>query len=79
MNAKNAISAFAQDRHKRAARLLGYGLILDTPENWETISHLWALRLPVHERAAILLCALHSLRPEQAAEICDFAFSGVLQ
>ena len=72
----NAISAFAKDSHKRAARLIGYGLILDTPEAWETVSHLLALRLSVGERASLLLAALHSLQPEQAEVICAFAFSG---
>ena len=76
--APNAISAFAKDSHKRAARLIGYGLILDTPEAWETVSHLLALRLSVGERAAILLAALHSLQPEEAQVICDLAFNGGL-
>ena len=62
--------------HTRAARLLAYALTIDEPRTWEVVSHLWALRLPVGERAAILLAALHSLRPEQAEGICALAFSG---
>lgn len=76
MTAPNAIKAFAKPSHKRAARLLAYALILDTPATWEIVSHLWAVWLSPGERAAILLAALHSLHPEQAEVICDFAVSG---
>ncbi|WP_141399421.1 hypothetical protein [Rhodobacter maris] len=73
---QNPIQALAKDSHKRAAKLLGYGLILDTPEAWQAVASVWAARLTTGERAAILIAALHSLHPEQAEVICAHAFSG---
>ncbi|WP_076483835.1 hypothetical protein [Rhodobacter aestuarii] len=75
---RNAISAFAKPAHKSASKLLGYGLILDTPEAWQAVASVWAVRLTTGERAAILMAALHSLKPDQAAAIIDHAFAGVL-
>lgn len=79
MRAPNAIQAFAKDAHKRAARVLGYGLILDTAEGWQAVANIWAVRLTAGERASILMAALASLRPDQAAAILDHAFSGGLR
>ena len=78
MKAPNAIQAFAKDAHKRAAKMLGFGLILDTPEGWQAVANVWAVRLTAGERASILMAALASLRPDQAAAILDHAFSGGL-
>ena len=79
MRGKNAIQLYAKDSHKRAAKLLGYGLILDTVEGWQSVANVWAVRLTAGERASILMAALASLRPDQAAAIPDHAFSGGLR
>ncbi|WP_444454078.1 hypothetical protein ACTTAI_02715 [Rhodobacter capsulatus] len=71
------MQSFAKDAHKRAARLLAYGLTLDTPEGWQAVANVWAVRLSPGERAAILMAALHSLHPAQAEVICRHAFDGV--
>ncbi|PYF06935.1 hypothetical protein C8J30_12218 [Rhodobacter viridis] len=57
----NPIQAFAKDGHKRASKMLCYGLILDTAEGWQAVANVWAVRLTPGERAAILMAALHSL------------------
>ena len=58
--------------------MLGYALVLDTAEGWQSVAEVWAVRLTAGERAAILMAALHSLQPAQAAAILDHAFAGVL-
>lgn len=78
MKAPNAMQAFAKDAHKRAAKLLGYGLTLDTLDGWQAVANVWAVRLTTGERASILMAALASLKPDQAAAILDHAFSGGL-
>lgn len=75
----NPMQAFAKDAHKRAAKMLGYGLTLDTPEDWQAVANVWAVRLTAGERASILMAALASLRPEQAEVILEHAFAGGLQ
>jgi len=74
----NPLQAYGKSAHKRAARMLAYGLTLDTPEGWQAVANVWAVRLSPGERAAILMAALHSLQPDQAEAICDHAFSGVV-
>ena len=73
------MQAFAKDAHKRAAKMLAYGLILDTADGWQAVANVWAVRLTAGERASILMAALASLRPEQAEVILDHAFAGGLQ
>lgn len=77
--APNAMQLFAKPAHKRAAKLLGYGLTLDTADGWQAVANVWAVRLTAGERASILMAALASLQPDQAAAILDHAFSGGLQ
>lgn len=67
-----------KDKHTRAARMLAYGLTLDTFQGWQAVANVWAVRLTAGERASILLAAMASLRPDQAAAILDHAFAGAL-
>lgn len=57
----NAIQRFALDRHKRAARALGYALIADDPATWTVVGGVLALRLTPEERAHVARAACGDL------------------
>lgn len=64
--ARNAICAFAQDRHKRAARVLGFALVADSKTVWKQASQVLALRLTDAELAMIAVAALGAMETENA-------------
>ncbi|MCA3487245.1 MAG: hypothetical protein IOC98_00360 [Rhodobacter sp.] len=57
----SAIRDFASDRHKRATRMIGFGLIADSPHVWADVADVLAIRLTDLERAALAFAALVSL------------------
>jgi hypothetical protein len=61
---RSAMSLYGKDRHKRAAKMLGYALTLDDdPTIWTTTSAIWARRLTSTEFASIAYAALSALEP----------------
>ena len=60
----SAMSQFAKDGHKRAARMLGYALTLDSADLWHGASAVWAARLTTNELASIAFAALRALEPD---------------
>ncbi len=60
----NAMSKHAQDRHKRAARMLGFALTLGDAPTWVQAGAVWQLRLTELELASIAFAALQGLEPD---------------
>jgi len=78
---RSAISKFAKDSHKRAARGLGYALILGDAFGWKAVTAVWAARLTAKERASLAFSALASLDYDDAvltARMCLGDASGPL-
>jgi len=73
----NAISLYAKDRHKRAARMLGYALVADASDVWSQAGVVWASRLTTLELAAIAFTALSQLHPEAREQVFEAAQWGV--
>jgi hypothetical protein len=63
-NPRNAISKYAADRHKRAARMLGYALTIGQPDTWHGLGFVWGERLTTAELASIAFVALRALDPD---------------
>lgn len=64
--AASAMSQFASDAHKRAARMLGYSLALGDFDAWEGFSLFLIAKLQPEERAALAWASLRALDSEQA-------------
>lgn len=62
---QSAITRHARPEHRKAARMVGFALILDDPSAWSELADWLALRLPLKARASIAFAALRSL-PEPA-------------
>jgi hypothetical protein len=60
----NAMSKHAQDRHKRAARMLGFALTLGDAPTWVQVGAVWQLRLTEVELASVAFAALQGLEPD---------------
>ncbi|MES2665413.1 MAG: hypothetical protein V4712_04885 [Pseudomonadota bacterium] len=54
---------YAHDRHKRAARMLGFALTAGTPDLWHGTITVWTARLTTAELASIAYAALRALEP----------------
>lgn len=65
----SAISKYASKAHKKAAKLLGYALVLGDFDGWEAASAIWQARLSAAERAALAWAALRSLDEDDAREV----------
>jgi hypothetical protein len=61
---RSAMSLHAKDRHKRAARIVGYALTADDPAIWWKTAAVLALRLTTLELASVAFAALRALDPE---------------
>lgn len=57
----NALSAYMHSDHKRMSKMLGYCLVLGTPEAWGDFSVVCRTRLSINERAGLAVAALRSL------------------
>lgn len=64
----NAMSKYAHDPHKRAARMLGYALTIGKPDAWHGLGAVWGARLTTAELASIAYVALSALDPEDREE-----------
>lgn len=73
----NALQAFGQDRHRRAARMLAYALTLDDPATWNQMARIFAARLSRFEIASIGYSALLALDPDDRQAVADAAILGV--
>ena len=73
---RNAISLYAKTAHKKAARLLGYALILGDFDSWEAASAIWQARLTDTERAALAWAAMRSLDEDHAREVAYTVIQG---
>ena len=70
-----AMAEFAKDRHKRAAKALGYALTLDSESGWHALSMILTARLSREERAALAFAALCSLDDDAGRITADFAIA----
>ncbi|MCK0101189.1 hypothetical protein [Pseudohalocynthiibacter sp. F2068] len=69
-------TGFSYDRYDRSARMMHHALILNDFRAWEAASSIWALRLTVQERTALLLASIWSLDREDAQDVAEAALSG---
>lgn len=76
MSRKPSLSTLMQRRHLKAVRMLGYALVLDDFDGWDSASSVWAVRLSAEERAALAFAALRTLDPDQARDIAETALGG---
>lgn len=70
------MSKYARPAHKRAAKMLGYALTLDSFDGWETASAIWQARLTATERAALAWAALRALDDDQAETVAETVLGG---
>jgi hypothetical protein len=75
----NAMSKYAQDRHKRAARMVGFALTADDPAIWGQTAAILAHRLTIKETASLAFAALRALEPEARESVIDAAHWGIVQ
>jgi hypothetical protein len=76
---RNAMSMYAQDRHKRAARMVGFALTADDPAIWGQTAAILAHRLTIRETASLAFAALRALEPEARESVIDAAHWGIVQ
>lgn len=77
VGARRAMQDHAEGRHKRAARMLGYTLLSDTPDAWNGLSVVLQSRLTVEERGKLAFAALRALDPDQRELVMRAAQLGV--
>ncbi len=73
---RSAMARYAQDRHKRAARTLGYALTADAPDVWGQASAIFSARLTRLELAALAFAALRALDGEAREMVFEAAYWG---
>lgn len=69
-----SLSKTMKRAHLKAARMVGYSLIIGTPEGWIGFARWAAIRLELHERASLAFAALRSLDADTAARVVEAAF-----
>jgi len=74
---RNAMSLYAKDRHKRAAKMLAYALTLDDPVAWNQTAAILGHRLTNMELASVAYAALSALEPESREAVYDAAQWGI--
>ena len=70
------MSRYAKARHKKAAKVLGYAVTLDTPDAWHSASVLWGIHLTPEEAACAASAALMATTPGYAQEVAEAALCG---
>lgn len=65
------MSKYARQRHKKAARMLGFALTLDSSYGWHAFRYSIGVQLSDHERAALALMALGSLTEEHSFAVFE--------
>ncbi|WP_290689426.1 hypothetical protein [Haematobacter sp. UBA3484] len=73
---RSAMARYAQDRHKRAARILGYALTADAPDVWGQASVIFSARLTEMELASLAFAALRALDEGARELVCEAAAVG---
>ena len=71
------MSLYAKDRHKRAAKMLGFALTADTPDLWHGTAAVWAKRLTTAELASLAYAALLGLEPDDREAVFGAAQWGI--
>ena len=66
----NAMSLYAQDRHKRAARALGYALTLADRAWWSDTAVIWEARLDRAERYELARSVMLAMPPDDIEALC---------
>lgn len=74
----NAMTLYAKDEHKRAAKSLGYVLTAGTSDAWEGFATILKARLTKGERQALAMAALVTLDDDTAYRTASAALFGVL-
>ena len=74
---RSAMSLYAKDRHKRAAKMLAYALTLDDPVAWNQTAAILGHRLTTNELASVAYVALSALEPESREAVYDAAQWGI--
>ncbi|MFD1193344.1 hypothetical protein ACFQ3C_01500 [Seohaeicola saemankumensis] len=64
---RNALSEYANPKHKAATRSLGYALTLGDEASWRGLIIVLMSRLTIEERAALAFSTLRSMGPDEAA------------
>lgn len=77
VGARAAMRDYALEDHKRAARMLGYVLLADSPDAWNGFSVVLQARLTVEERGKLAFAALRALDPDQRELVMRAAQLGV--
>jgi hypothetical protein len=70
---KSAMQMFAQDRHKRAARMLGFALTANDPETWTQATAIFAHRLGSGELMMLAYSVLRTLDAADRARVFNAA------
>ena len=65
-----------QDRHRRAARILGCALAADSGATLVTCALLWAHHLSTVERAAVAMAMLRTMTPDAQTMVTKAAMHG---
>src|SRR6056297_1881801 len=73
---RSLMSRYAKPEHKKAAKVLGYALTLETPDAWYGASIVWQARMTPQEAAATAWAALHATEPELAQMVATAALGG---
>jgi len=73
---KSAMSLYAKDRHKKAAKGLGFALTLGTESAWHSLTIILMARLTEAERAALAFATLNSLSENHAYMTASAALFG---
>jgi hypothetical protein len=73
---RSMMSRFAKPEHKKAAKVLGYALTLDTTDGWFAASAVWQARMTPQEAAAAAWAALQATEPELAQMVATAALGG---
>jgi hypothetical protein len=73
---RNAMSKYSQDRHKRAARMLGFALSLGDAPTWVQAGAVWQLRLTEVELASVAFAALQGMEPDTRLAVFEAAHWG---
>ena len=71
-----ALARHIEERHRRAARIVGYGLALDDARSWWAVAWVLARRLTLAERGALAFAALVALEPAEREAVVAAVMEG---
>jgi hypothetical protein len=67
---------FMKDRHKRAAKSLGYALTMADPKKWASTAIIWEARLDTSERYQLARSVMLAMRPEDIEALVSDVLGG---